>query len=136
MRGVVGEFHPVHSQNRIGPNYFGSGEMQRGERSWADLGVSSVHAGDSGITEAQQPSFRGRGPKGYRRSDERIRESVCEYLTEDPRLDASDIEVQVKDGEVTLTGFVQNRRAKWYAEDLAEACSGGAEVHNRLRVRR
>jgi osmotically-inducible protein OsmY len=136
MRGVVGEFHPVHSQNRIGPSYFGSGEIHRGERSWADLGVSSVHTGDSGITEARQPSFRGRGPKGYRRSDERIRESVCEHLTEDPHLDASDIDVQVTDGEVTLTGFVHNRRAKRYAEDLAEASSGAAEVHNRLRVRR
>src|SRR4051812_35839997 len=29
----------------------------------------------------QRPSFRGRGPKNYERSDERIREDVCERLT-------------------------------------------------------
>lgn len=136
MRGVVGDFHPVHSRNHIGPNYFSSGELPRGGRSWADLGVSSVHAGESGLTEGRGQDHRGRGPKGYRRSDERIRELVCEHLTEDPTIDASDIDIQVSNGEVTLSGFVNDRRAKWWAEEIAHRSSGDGEVHNQLRVRK
>jgi hypothetical protein len=135
-RGVVGNFHPVHSRNRIGTNYFGSGELHRGQRSWADLGVSSVRGGQSGITEHRAEDHTGRGPKGYRRSDERIRELVCERLTEDPTIDASDVEIEVSNGEVTLSGFVSDRRAKWWAEELAHRSNGYGEVHNRLRVRR
>ena len=136
VRGVVGDFHPVHSRNRIGANYFGSGELPRGGRSWADLGVSSVHGGQSGVTEGRGEDHRGRGPKGYRRSDERIRELVCERLTDDPTIDASDIEIEVSNGEVTLRGFVTDRRAKWWAEELAHRSSGYGEVHNQLRVRK
>jgi hypothetical protein len=47
------------------------------------------------------PNYTGRGPLGYQRGDERIREDVCDRLTDDPRIDAGDVEVQVKNGEVT-----------------------------------
>ena len=77
---------------------------------------------------------RGRGPKGYKRSDERIHEDVCERLTEDPFIDASNVEVVVKDGEVTLTGTVSSRGLKRRAEDLAELASGVGHVQNNLRV--
>ena len=80
--------------------------------------------------------FTGRGPKGYQRSDERIREDVCDRLADDPHIDASDIEIGVKQGEVTLTGFVRDREDKRHAEDLAERISGVREVHNSLRVNR
>jgi hypothetical protein len=76
----------------------------------------------------------GRGPQGYQRSDERITEEVCERLTRHGQLDASEIEVQVKNGEVTLEGTVENRRAKRMAEDVAEGVSGVRDVHNRLRL--
>ena len=82
------------------------------------------------------PSHAGRGPKGYRRSDSRITDDVCEMLTRHPRIDAGDIEVQVKDGEVTLTGTVDSREAKRAAEDAAEQCSGVDNVINQLRVNR
>lgn len=77
---------------------------------------------------------RGRGPKGYTRSDERIHEDVCERLTEDRFIDASDVEVTVKDGEVTLSGTVASRGLKHRAEDLAEQASGVRHVQNNLRV--
>jgi osmotically-inducible protein OsmY len=76
----------------------------------------------------------GRGPKGYRRSDERIHEDVCDCLTDHPEVDASEIEVEVHHGEVTLAGTVESRYAKRLAEDIAEAVSGVHDVHNRLRV--
>jgi osmotically-inducible protein OsmY len=78
--------------------------------------------------------YRGVGPKGYVRSDERIRELVCDDLMDDPWVDASGIEVTVKDGEVTLSGTVENRDAKRWAEDIAEHAGGVKHVQNNLRV--
>lgn len=96
-----------------------------------DFGI----AGQSGERRGQQ-SFAGRGPQGYKRSDERISEDINEDLTQDPELDASNITVEVHDGEVTLRGTVSDRQAKRRAEDLAESCSGVKEVQNQLRVKR
>ena len=76
---------------------------------------------------------RGRGPKGYQRSDERIREDVNDRLTDDPHIDASEIEVAVSNREVTLTGTVNSRFEKRHAEDLAESISGVTHVQNNLR---
>lgn len=78
--------------------------------------------------------FRGRGPQGYRRSDERLRELVCDALTEDDRVDASHIEVRVENAEVTLTGTVDDRQQKRCAEDAVEQIGGVRDVHNQLRV--
>ena len=77
----------------------------------------------------------GRGPRGYQRSDERIREELNDRLTMHGYIDATDIECRVVDGEVTLTGFVDSRAAKRAAEDIADALYGVREVHNQLRVR-
>jgi osmotically-inducible protein OsmY len=78
--------------------------------------------------------FAGRGPKGYTRTDERIREDVCERLSQNDDVDASEIEVVVKGGEVTLEGSVVTRSMKHEAEDIAESVSGVSDVHNRLKV--
>ncbi|HZH51967.1 MAG TPA: BON domain-containing protein [Microvirga sp.] len=79
-------------------------------------------------------SHRGRGPKGYQRSDERIRDDVSDRLTDDPHIDASDIEVTVSNREVTLSGTVNSRFEKRHAEDIAESVSGVTHVQNNLRV--
>jgi hypothetical protein len=113
--------------------YIGYGRLQPGERSWADLGVSSV---GGGAADVNGPSFQGRGPKGYAPTDQRLRDRICERLTDDPLVDASDVDVQVKSGEVTLSGSVRDRKMKWRAEDLVEDSTRGALVHNRLRVQR
>ena len=79
---------------------------------------------------------RGRGPQGYQRSDARIEEDVCEHLTHHGMLDATGIQVQVENGEVTLTGTVESRQAKRLAEDILDAISGVRDIHNQLRVQR
>jgi hypothetical protein len=79
--------------------------------------------------------FTGKGPKNYTRSDERIHEDVCEHLSAHPYVDASDIEVIVRDGEVTLSGTVDARIVKRAAEDSVEHVAGVKDVHNHLRVR-
>ena len=82
-----------------------------------------------------QREHRGRGPKGYRRSDERIKEDVNDRLSDDYYIDASDVEVAVSNTEVTLTGTVNSREDKRRAEDIAESVSGVTNVENRLRVK-
>lgn len=81
-------------------------------------------------------SFFGVGPKGYRRSDERIREDVCEALSEHPEVNAAEIEVRVKDGHVILTGTVDNRWMKRQAEDAVAYVSGVEDVRNELTIPR
>lgn len=84
--------------------------------------------------QADAESHRGRGPQGYRRSDERINDDVHDRLTDDPHIDASGIVAAVKDGEVTLTGTVTSRYAKHHAEHIIEELSGVKHVQNNLRV--
>lgn len=79
---------------------------------------------------------RGKGPRNYTRSDERIKEIVCDLLSDDPYLDASDIEVEVKNAEVVLTGKVDEKFSKRLAEHLVEDVSGITNIENRIRVRR
>ena len=88
----------------------------------------------SGQRQRSFGRYTGRGPKGYQRSDERIKEEVCDRLTVDPDVDALEIEVSVQNGEVTLEGAVPDRRMKRDAEDCVELISGVREIHNRIRV--
>lgn len=83
----------------------------------------------------QAAGHRGRGPRGYRRADERIREDVCDRLTDDPEVDASHIEVSVAQGEVTLKGTVETRRMRRLAEDVVERVPGVAHIANALRTK-
>jgi osmotically-inducible protein OsmY len=83
-----------------------------------------------------QGLFSGRGPKGYERSDDRIREDVCDRLMDEGEVDASNLTVEVRSGEVTLEGTVDSKDAKRRAEDIAEEVPGVREVQNRLRVER
>lgn len=87
------------------------------------------------IGQRLQDSFRGKGPKGYVRSDERIKEDVSEQLTHHHEIDASEINLEVKQGVVTLTGTVNERHLKHRIEDLVESLSGVKDVENRITVR-
>jgi osmotically-inducible protein OsmY len=88
---------------------------------------------DESLTE-KVGRFFGMGPKGYKRSDDRIKEDVSERLTDHPFIDASSIEIVVADAEVTLKGAVDDRRSKRLAEDVAEQARGVKDVHNQIRV--
>jgi len=87
------------------------------------------------IDEMRQRSHYGRGPRGFTRPDERIREDVCDRLTYDWSVDASDMEVTVSNGEVTLTGSVESRHSKRRAEDIVDNVAGVRHVQNNLRVK-
>lgn len=79
--------------------------------------------------------FFGKGPKGYQRSDDRIREDVNEALYVHHDVDATDIDVSVEGGVVTLAGVVDSRRTKRMAEDAVEHVTGVKDVLNHLRLR-
>jgi len=115
---------------REGSDYYGNDPERYG------AGNYDRFADDPGYDESfTGEGYRGRGPRGYARSDERIREDACELLTDEPRVDASNVEVTVQDGEITLSGTVSTREQKRIAEDLlAENVSGVKDVRNQLRV--
>ena len=76
----------------------------------------------------------GKGPKGYQRSEDRIREDVCDALEAHGHIDASEIEVEVSDGVVTLTGSVESRQSKRLAEQAVERVRGIKDIHNHLTI--
>lgn len=94
--------------------------------------VGATQGDDFGYTGP----YAGRGPKGYKRSDERIKDEISEMLTRAPHIDASQLEVEVKDGEVTLTGTLSDRKIKFAAEECAARCLGVKDITNLIRIER
>jgi hypothetical protein len=78
----------------------------------------------------------GKGPRGYRRDWARVREDLCDMLERDGEVDATDIEVEVHEGVVTLRGTVSDRHQKRRAEHLIDTIPQIRDVHNELRLRR
>ncbi|MFW8637566.1 BON domain-containing protein [Cribrihabitans pelagius] len=111
----------------------GRGDDRRG---WGDRAADEVRSwfGDDDAERRRERDHRGRGPKNYQRSDARIEEDVNDRLTDDSRLDASEIEVSVSDREVHLSGTVSSKAEKRRAEDCADDVSGVEHVQNNLRV--
>jgi hypothetical protein len=114
------------------PSMFGGGQFSSGP--WGGHYQGGTSYRGSGTWMEQ--NYAGRGPKNYQRSDDRIREEVADRLTDDPRIDASEIDVAVQSGEITLSGTVPDRQQKRLAEDLAESVSGVREVNNHVRIAR
>jgi osmotically-inducible protein OsmY len=134
-----------YSSGGYGSGNYGRGEFGRqgrDDRGWWDRTTDEVSSwfGDEDaerrrrMDRMQERQHKGRGPKNYQRSDDRIKEDINDRLSDDWFVDASDIDVTVQNGEVTLSGHVDERTAKRRAEDIAEAVSGVKHVENRLRV--
>ena len=131
--GYYGGRYPEPYYRGYGGRYGGGREGTYGGYG----GYGGAYAGGyTGYTgEGRRRTFAGRGPKGWRRSDERIREDVNEAVARDPEIDATELEVRVENGVVTLTGIVEDRREKRIAEDLAEDVFGVDDVRNELKIR-
>ena len=128
-----GTYGGGHYGTGTGPDW-STGGGYGGDTSFGARGGWS--GGATGGGQSLRESYAGRGPKDYKRSDDRIREDVSDRLEQDHSVDASDITVQVMNGEVTLTGTVSGRDQKRRAEDCAEAVNGVKEVTNNLRLNR
>ncbi len=105
-----------------------------GTRNHSDDNFRNTRWGSDNPERRERGQHFGKGPKGWRRSDERIREEACEMLYRDSEVDASDIEIKVKEGTLTLSGSVDSRDTKRAAERCVENLSGVEDVHNELRV--
>jgi osmotically-inducible protein OsmY len=140
--GYSGSNYGGNFGNDYNNNSGSPGGRNQGDRNWWDRASDEVSSwfGDENaerrrnrdrITSGQH---KGKGPKNYSRSDDRIKEDVNDRLSDDPFIDATEIDVTVSSGEVTLTGTVDHRSTKRRAEDLAESVSGVKNVENRIRV--
>jgi osmotically-inducible protein OsmY len=69
------------------------------------------------------------------RSDFDIRRDVEDELRSDPDIDATDVAVAVKDGVVTLAGFVRSYRQKRKAEQDVKRVAGVVGLVNNIEVR-
>ncbi len=142
-------FQPPIGENRGGRDFMrgqgrsqsGSGAGYRGDYDDHDRGFFERAGdeiaswfGDEDASRRRQQDHSGSGPSNYTRSDERILEDACDNLTDDWQVDARNIQVTVKDGEVTLDGTVDDRGAKRRAEDCVDCISGVKHVQNNLRL--
>ena len=125
-------------------NYNQRNDYNTQDRGWWDKTrdeVSSWFGDDDAerrrrMDEIRDENHRGKGPKNYIRSSDRIKEDVNDKLSDHWMLDASDIEVDVKGNEVILNGTVADKSAKRRAEDIADSVSGVTHVQNNLRVKK
>jgi len=102
---------------------------------WRHAPAAQQPAAAPSAAPRAEGNYRGLGPRGYTRPDSRIRDDLCDRLTEDPYLDASDIDVAVSGGAVTLSGTVADAAAQRRAQQHAAAVAGAATVRNNLRIR-
>jgi osmotically-inducible protein OsmY len=128
----VGQWRGTWGQEGTRTRY-GQDEGMRGYGG-ATGGYGSYAGGMGAGMYQDQGRYSGKGPKNYQRSDDRIKEDINEQLTRHPEVDATEIDVQVNNCNVTLTGTVDERRAKRLAEDIAEGVSGVKNVTNQIRV--
>jgi osmotically-inducible protein OsmY len=69
------------------------------------------------------------------RNDEQIQRDVLAELKWEARVQPNEIGVAVKDGVVTLTGWVDSYSKKWAAEEAAHRVRGVKAVANDIEVR-
>jgi osmotically-inducible protein OsmY len=112
---------------------YGSQGSQGSQGGWREpYGEGQQYGVSGGYSQGQH---RGKGPKNFQRSDERVKELLCERLHDDPDIDASEVTVNVQGGKITLEGTVDSRRTKNAIEDVAEQF-GSQDVQNNLRVQK
>ena len=148
--GAYRNYGNLRNSGRSTGSYGDEGYRTGESGGWrGDGGLGRGYRGDYESTQRSQPyrygsqygdygnrgqGFRGRGPKNYTRSDDRIREDLNEQLMDADDVDASDVSIEVNDGVVTLSGSVEQRWIKHRIEDMADGCSGVKDVRNEIRV--
>ena len=118
---------------RRGHDYGRPGLDRTGVNARSGQGVGRLVNYPVGHHPAEQRAYP-RGPKGYQRSDERLKEDICERLWMAYHIDSSEVTVEVKSGKVSLEGSVPNRYMKHSIEDIVDSTPGVSDIDNRVRV--
>ncbi len=117
-----------------GQNY-GPGYNQQYGRNYGQGKDYQNDYGSSGsMSNWNRGRYSGVGPRGYRRSDDRLTEDINDRLTWHGQVDATEIQVDVKDGIATLSGTVHSRYEKRMAEEIAESIPGVKDIQNNLKI--
>lgn len=130
--GVYGGYG-IPSGSELG-GYGMDDSARGGEQNWSGSNWGSQPGWRSEAPRG--PRWRGRTPKGYVRSDERIKDDVCERLCHSSDIDVSEVSVEARNGTIVLEGSVPDRRMKHRIEDICEECIGVNDVDNRIRIAR
>lgn len=72
---------------------------------------------------------------GQKVDDKTLGSRVKDALESSPAYKFPDVKVNVYDGKVQLSGFVQTREQKAKAEDIAKANTTGVTVENKITVK-
>jgi osmotically-inducible protein OsmY len=119
---------------RAAPEPTASGVMSpQSEASWQPA-QNEGHNARGAAAYMGSGGHRGVGPRGYTRSPGRIYEDICDRLTDDPFIDASDIDVAVGTAGVVLAGSVATEDMLQRAETRAREVTGVVRLQNRLTV--
>jgi osmotically-inducible protein OsmY len=122
LQGNQADYHALEGAGRQGWDY----DQNRA--------YAYVHGNRSG-TDGDRRNHRGKGPRNYRRSDERILDDIIERIVS-RRIDASDVDIRIDKGEVVLTGRIDDKRSRRALEDLVDEVPGVCQVENRIRLGR
>ena len=142
-RAMLNRASQPHDRDSSGPKGTGAGKLRR--RRSDDLGTKpsmpSLNetrplAGEivPRQSENSHPSFAGKGPKGWQRSDEHIRDAVCSTLTWHRDVDPSDIEIGVVHGAVMLSGTIADAVQKRLVESIVSGVVGVREIQSEIHV--
>ena len=124
------DFNPRH-----GEAYHFRGKRKEPSRN-ADLSIGPSGTNwNRDLETSNDKSYYGKGPKGWKLSDEHLREKVCEVLLHSHEVDASEMDVKVEEGCVYLQGNISSRGMKQVAEDLIGSIPGVEDVFTRLKIK-
>jgi hypothetical protein len=111
----------------------GAGAAQHHGGQWSGYGALGTFGGER--RESRRQDRVRREPRGYQRSDERLRDEIYDKLIRQTNIDVSDVEVAIDEGVVSLSGMLSTRWEKHQVEDIVDSIWGVKDIHNNLRVR-
>lgn len=80
--------------------------------------------------------FGSTSSKDEPRSDRSIAAELTQHLEMEADINTVDVEVIVKNGEVTLKGNVRDKKMKRFVEEQVARCSGVKDIYNDLHLKR
>jgi osmotically-inducible protein OsmY len=136
MDTVRGNPRETADSGGVGGEFYQGGVYSSGTYGGGAEYYSITGMYENPLLEDWRGRHRGKGPREYTRTDERIYDEVCQHLTLHPLIDASLVDVKVDKGNVTLSGEIFDRRMKFLAEDLVDQVPGVRDIQNNLKVTR